>query len=274
MALTGNSAFHYALLMKPNLESIVLAGVLLLASDVLRAEVREWTRASDGKKISAEFVAMKDANTVTIKMINGGTFDVPLASLSPEDGAYAKEVAAKMAGGSPPSPPAAAGTSAAALPEGETTVTLKGVHLCCGDCVDAVAKIGSDETNPIPAGVVITGDRKEGAIVVKAPTGKDAQAALRAVVSAGFYGVSDHEAVKIADLRADDFTADTMVVRDAHLCCGGCVRAFNKAVESVEGVENSEAKTGSSRVQISGKGFKPYEVLKALREAGFGGSFQ
>jgi len=122
--------------------------------------------------------------------------------------------------------------------------------------------------------VTLTGSRKDGTIVVKAPTGKDAQAALRAVLAAGFYGVSDVAAVSIPELKPDDFTTDTMVVRDPHLCCNGCVRAFTKAVESVEGVESCDAKGGSARVQITGKGFKPYEVMKALREAGFGGSFQ
>lgn len=212
---------------------------------------------------------MKDANTVTIKMQNGQTFDVPLASLSTEDGAYAKEMASKKPGGT------SASTGAKpAVPEGETTVTLSKVHLCCGDCVDAVAKIGLSSENPIPAGVTITGDRSAKSIIVKAASGKDAQAALRAVVLAGFYGISDNPSVLIADLKQDDFKADTMVIRDPHLCCGGCVRAFAKAVKSVEGVEECEAKEGAKSVKVNGKEFKPMEVMKALREAGFGGSFQ
>jgi mercuric ion binding protein len=251
----------------------ILATLVLLSTSASRGEVREWTRAADGRKISAEFVAMKDANTVTIKARNGQTYDLPLASLSPEDGAYAKEAAAKMVGAPGAGATAPTGPKPA-LPEGETTVTLSKVHICCGDCVDAVAKIGLDPKNPIPAGVTITADRGNEAIVVKAPTGKDAQAALRAVVGAGFYGVSDHPAVLIPDLKPDDFTAETMVVRDTHLCCGGCVRAFTKAVESVEGVESCEAKSGATSAKVAGKGFKPYEVMKALREAGFGGSFQ
>lgn len=259
--------------MKSHLAPCVFAAALLVFTTTSRGEVREWTRASDGKKISAEFVALKDPGTVTIKTADGRTFDVPLASLAPEDGAYAKEAAAKIAGGAAP----ATTPSSEAKPapsEGGTTVTLSQVHICCGDCVEAVSKIGQDEKNPVPAGVTITGDRSAKTIVVKAPSIKDAQGALRAVVAAGFYGVSDNPAVTIPDLKQDDFKADTMVVRDAHLCCNGCVRAFSKAVESIDGVESCEAKTGSTRVQISGKEFKPYEVMKALREAGFGGAFQ
>lgn len=259
--------------MKRVFDAKVVAAVLLLLTCASHGEVREWTRATDGRKITAEFVAMKDANTVTIKTQGGQTFDVPLASLSPEDGAYAKEAAAKM-GGAPGAGGSASAGPKPALPEGETTVTLSKVHICCGDCVDAVAKIGLDPKNPIPAGVTISADRGNESIIVKASSGKDAQAALRAVVAAGFYGVSDHPAVVIPDLKPDDFTADTMVVRDTHLCCGGCVRAFTKAVESVEGVESCEAKNGANSVKVAGKGFKPHDVMKALREAGFGGSFQ
>lgn len=258
--------------MKTPVFLISFVGATLLTSVSLKAEIREWTRASDGRKISAEFAGMKDEGIVKIKMANGQIFEVPLTGLSPEDNAYVKEVNAKMAGGGTAAP--AAGGEKAVVPEGETTVTLSNVHICCGDCVDAVAKIGSSDTNPIPVGVTLTADRKTESIIVKAPTGKDAQAALRAIQKAGFYGVSDNPAVSIPDLKPDDFTTDTMVIRDPHLCCGGCVKAFSKAVESVDGVESCEAKVGSARVEVKGKGFKTYEVMKALREAGFSGTFQ
>ena len=65
----------------------------LLALPRAEAEVREWTRASDGRKIQAEFVGMKDDTTIQIKMTNGQTFDVPLASLSEADNAFVKELA-------------------------------------------------------------------------------------------------------------------------------------------------------------------------------------
>lgn len=250
--------------------SLVAAALAILFSPgSLLAEIREWTRASDGRKISAEFAGMKDESTVKIKMSNGQIFEVPLTGLSADDNAYIKEASAKMAGGTSP-----AGGAAPAVPAGETTVTLSKVHICCGDCVDAIASIGSDSENPIPVGVTITGDRKTESIIIKAPTGKDAQAALRAVTKAGFYGVSDNPAVSIADLKADDFTTTTMVIRDPHLCCGGCVKAFTKAIEAVEGVESVEAKVGSARVQVTGKDFKTYAVMQALREAGFAATFQ
>lgn len=253
--------------------SLSLVLIAMFSSPSLDAQVRDWTRAADGKKISAEFAGMKDESTVKIKLANGQIYEVPLSGLSPGDGAYIKEAVAKEGGAMKPAAGSAT-TPAPAAPEGAVTVTLSGVHLCCKDCEEAVLKIPANEKAPIPAGVTLTPDRKEGTIVIAAPSGKDAQAALRGVIAAGFYGKSDNEAVKIADLKPDEFTASTMVVRDVHLCCSGCVKAFAKAVESVDGVKSQEAKTGSTRVTVTGEDFKTYEVMQALREAGFGGSFQ
>lgn len=249
-----------------------LALLALLTVPRLEAEVRQWTRAADGKKIEAEFVGMKDERTVKIKLANGQIYEVPLAGLSPDDNAFIQ--AASEQEGVAKSAPAAAATPAEALPEGAVTITLSEVHLCCRDCEDAVTNLAANKATPVPAGVTLTPNRQENSIVITASSGKDAQAALSSLLGAGFYGKSDHEAVKIADLKPDDFTADTMVVRNVHLCCGGCVKAFAKAVESVDGVKSHEGKTGSARVAIEGKDFKPYEVMQALRDAGLGGSFQ
>ncbi len=242
--------------------SLLAMGIVWFAVSTAPAEVREWTRASDGKKIPAEFVGLKDEATVKIKTARGQVFEVPLGNLSEEDNAYVKAAVAKEAAKNAP------------LPEGETTVTLAGAHLCCASCVEAIEGIGSDKGNSLPKGVVITADRSAKAIVVKAPNGKDAQAALLAVVEAGFYGTSDDPALAIPEIEPSDATSDTMEVRNVHLCCGGCVRPFTKAVESVDGVESCDAENGATTVTVKGKGFKPGEVMKALREAGFGGTFR
>lgn len=254
----------------------VIADLVLLAlltvPPRLEAEVRQWTRASDGKTIPAEFAGMKDERTAKIKLANGQIYEVPLAGLSPDDHAYikAKENGAIPASGSAPS----SRTPTADPPGGAVTITLSEVHLCCRDCEEAVTNVAENETTPVPAGVTLTPNRKEETIVISAPSGEAAQVALRSVLEAGFYGKSDNETVKIADLKPDDSTTDTMVVRNVHLCCGGCVKAFGRAVESVDGVKSHGAETGSTRVTVAGKDFKAYEVMQALREAGFGGSSQ
>jgi len=92
---------------------------LFIQGGSLRAEVRDWTRASDGKKISAEFAGMKDETTVKIKVANGQIYEVPVTSLSAEDQTLIKELAAKEmkpAAGTGAATPGSASPGAAAGP--------------------------------------------------------------------------------------------------------------------------------------------------------------
>jgi copper chaperone CopZ len=248
-----------------------LAALGLLTFSFAVAEVREWTREADGKKITAEFAGMKDDATIQIKMANGQIFDVPLSSLSAADNDFVKSLKKPGDGEMKESPKE---TAKGGIPEGEVTITLSGVHMCCGDCEDAVLAIKEHDKVKVDPAVEVSVNRSDNTVTIKAPSGNAAQTALRAVTASGFYGISDHATLKIADLKEDDFTTGTMVVRDPHLCCRGCVKAFTKAVEDVDGVEEVDAKPGSTRVAIKGEAFKPYEVMKALREVGIGGTFQ
>ena len=239
------------------------------------AEVREWTRASDGKKIEASFVGMKEDGVIKIKMSNGQEFDVPLSALSPADNEYVAKLTAagteKME--EKPAAPGATGAKAG-VPEGETTVTLSGVAIFCRNCVERIEGLKESEENKVDASVELTASRSDGTIIIKAPTGKLAQSAVRSIQGAGYYGTSDVPGIQMTALKEDDFTSDTMVVRDAAVICSGGVKAFEKAAESVDGVDKVDIKAGSTRVKVDGEGFKTYEVMKALREAGFGGRFQ
>lgn len=244
----------------------VATAVLFCASSMLRAELRDWTRASDGKKISAEYVGMKDESTVQIKMANGNQFDVPLSGLSEADRDYIKGLESgdkkEMAKSDP-----------AAVPEGETTVTLSGVHLSCGECEDAITGIPANEEVKVDPAVNYVVDSKAGTVTITAPSGKAAKTAVDAVSRIGFYGVSDHPTIKIADVKDEEFLSDTMRVRGVQLFCRKCIKEFEKAVESVKGVEEVDAKIGATAIQVSGEGFDCNAVIKALREAGFSASF-
>ncbi|HRQ88181.1 MAG TPA: SHD1 domain-containing protein [Bacteroidia bacterium] len=240
----------------PPLSPFLAIVVLIWGSGPAQAEVREWTRASDGKKISAEFVGMKTDGIAKIKLRNGQIFEVPVASLVPEDAEY---LASLQKGGG------------AKLPAGETVVTLSGVHLCCASCEKAVTGVAGAGGDPLLSEVQITCDRDAGTVAVKAPSGKAALAALEAMHRAGFYGVSDHSEVAMPELDDSRKSVGEMEVSGLHLCCGGCVKALTDAVKSVDGVEACEAKRGDEEAKITGKRFSPREVMAALRSAGFGG---
>ncbi len=253
---------------------LIFATFSLLVPLESNAESREWTRAADGKKIQAEFVGMKGADVIQIKMVNGQVFEVPLSSLSPADNEFValaiavkEKMAEKPEAGTPP-------VEKPALPEGEVTVTLSGVALFCRKCVDRVEGLKESEEFTIDAAVELTANRSDQTVIIKAPSAKVAQSTLKTLLSAGYYGTSDVSGVEMSKLKEDDFTTDTMVVRDAAVVCSGGVRVFEKAVEGVDGVDEVAAKEGSTRIKVDGEGFKTYDVMKALREAGFGGRFQ
>ena len=272
--------FRIVLIMKKLLFPILLIGaVMALGLNHLRAEVREWTQAATGNKISAEFVKMKDEKTVTIRMTGGKTFDVAVASLSEADQEFIKsQMAGASESASTDAPKETAGKPGE-IPEGEVTVTLSGVHMCCKGCVEAVEGIKENEDIKvvIDEEVEFSASRSDKTITIKAPSGKAAQGALKAVVAAGYYGESDHSALKIDEAKGkgSDFTTKTVQIRDVHLCCGSCVKAVKKAVESVDGVDDLEVKSGAKRFTVtSEEDFKPYDILMALRAAGFGGTWQ
>lgn len=73
-----------------------LPAVALVASLTGLAEARTWTQSSTGKKIEADFVAL-EGETVILN-VGGRKAQVPLAALSAEDQAYAKQEATKGAG--------------------------------------------------------------------------------------------------------------------------------------------------------------------------------
>ena len=265
------------------LPSLILTSLTLFTLSSLRAEVREWTQAATGNKLKAEFVKMKDEKTVTIKLVNGRTADVPVASLSDADQTYIKEKSAKADSkasmekkkdgkkGSDGKKPE--------LPKGEVTVVLSGVHICCKSCVKDVAAIKDVKKFRLDEKVEIEADKGGKTITVKAPSGEEAQRALDAIVASGFYGKSDNEAVLIDKPRGSknpDFKSNIMTVVEQHMCCGGCIKAAKKAIAGVEGVDMDalEIEKGDTRFYVKGTDFKPYDVIMALRAAGFGGKSQ
>ncbi|HBJ83461.1 MAG TPA: hypothetical protein DDZ88_06215, partial [Verrucomicrobiales bacterium] len=105
--------------------TLATIGLLSTASAQLAEEYRQWTNTA-GKQIEATLVAVDAAaKTLKIKMKDGREFDVPIASLSPEDFEYAKtRYAAMQAAPAAPvtampaaTPPATPGAPAAPAPK-------------------------------------------------------------------------------------------------------------------------------------------------------------
>ena len=62
-------------------------------------------------------------------------------------------------------------------------------------------------------------------------------------------------------------------VSGVHLCCNDCVEAVEKALKSVEGIEEHTAKSKAETFEITGE-FSPSEVLRYLRRTGLNGTIE
>lgn len=251
--------------MNPRL--ILVACVLFFCLTSHGEDLRKWTRASDQKEIMATFSGMEDPATVRITLENGQIYKVPLNSFSEADQSY---VAAKTAS----SAPAGTAPAPAADPEGPVTIVLSGVYLEAKESENAFAKIYEDEKIKVDTTVTFAVNRKDHTITVSAPDAKGARSGLSAVLQKGFYGISDHSTIKIPDQKPDDFLSDIMTVQYIPLYDSATVKDVTKAIKSVKGVEDVEAKAGGTTALVKGKEFKPYDVMMALRAIGIGGSYR
>jgi copper chaperone CopZ len=146
----------------------------------------------------------------------------------------------------------------------ETKVELKGVHLCCGACVNGAKKIlgGVD-------GVKAEVSQKEKAITITASDVKAAQKALAALADAGFHGETGNKDAAIKDdSGAAAGKVKSLTVSGIHNCCPACCKAIKATVKKVEGVTGDTAKPKETTFTVSGD-FDAAALVKALNEAGF-----
>jgi len=145
----------------------------------------------------------------------------------------------------------------------ETTVELKGVHLCCGGCTDAV-----DEAAASVRGVKSRCHMGNRSVTLTGSPDALRQA-LDAVAAAGFHGETgdDQLAMKTqGDLPQGKVKA--LKLSGIHNCCDPCCDAIKGAVRSVPGVTGDSATPGEPDFEVTGD-FQADALLKALHAAGF-----
>lgn len=146
----------------------------------------------------------------------------------------------------------------------ETTVELKGVHLCCGACVKAVGGILKDIE-----GVKGKCDQKNKTVTITATDDATAQKALDALAAKGFHGDSGNKDVAMKDdSKAPKGKVKELTVTGAHNCCPMCCKAIKATVKKVDGVTSDNAKPKADTFTVKGD-FDAGELIKALNEAGF-----
>lgn len=147
--------------------------------------------------------------------------------------------------------------------QADEKVTLSGVHNCCGGCTATINKaVGS------VAGVTcaVAADK----VSLSAANAGDLQKAVDALVAAGYTGTSDNAAVKVNAGSGPDEKVSSLTVTGAHMCCGGCVAAADKAIKSVPGVKSHDITAGAASFKVEGE-FNAKALMEALAKAGFTG---
>lgn len=147
-------------------------------------------------------------------------------------------------------------------------VEVKGVHICCGQCVKLV-----DKALTGVAGVTNgKGDMAAKIVTFDAAADKAAEAGIKALADGGFHGAARHGDKDLAFPASgakQDGKASSINLGSVHLCCGQCVTAVNKAVKAVDGVSDVAADREKFTVTVSGTNVSVAAVVKALNDAGF-----
>jgi periplasmic mercuric ion binding protein len=146
----------------------------------------------------------------------------------------------------------------------ETTVEVKGVHLCCGACVKGVAAAlkGIDGVKPAC-------DQKAKTVTITATDEAAAQKALDALFGAGYFGTIEAKGFTVQPVsNLPTGKVKSLSLSNSHNCCKQCCVAIKKAVGAVSGVSSDTAQPKKADFDVTGD-FEAAAVVKSLNDAGF-----
>ncbi len=143
----------------------------------------------------------------------------------------------------------------------EASLTLSGVHNCCGGCEKGIVKAIESVKG---ATAVVDGET----VTITAKNTPTAKKALEALQEAGYTGTG--EGIDAPKAAASTRTLKGATVSGAHLCCKKCVTAVEKAVASVKGVTGHSIESKASEFTVEGE-FSEGDLIAALNQAGFHG---
>ena len=151
----------------------------------------------------------------------------------------------------------------------ETKLEVKGVHLCCGNCVKIVGSILGKIDGVTPSCDRVKGKPSEGKVTIVATDDKTAQKALDALAAGGFHGrTGKGNKLRIKrDSGAKKGKVSRLTVTGAHNCCGMCVKIIKTVLSKVDGVSGDDVTPKAKSFVVEGD-FNPRAVVRALNRAG------
>ncbi len=155
----------------------------------------------------------------------------------------------------------------------ETTITMTGVHNCCGSCAKGITKAGS-----IGEGVTIDVPEKSTTVTITSKKKGDAMKAAEAIIGAGYFGkIEGAEPSKSASKPTASTKPEAKMtkatVSGVHLCCKKCETAVANAVKTIPGITKSDIVAKSTSFTVEGD-FTKAELTAALNDAGFAGDIK
>ena len=155
----------------------------------------------------------------------------------------------------------------AASVQAETTLTMTGVHNCCGSCAKGIIKAAADLKD-----VTVTVPEKGTTVTIVSKKKGDAKKAAEAIIAAGYYGKFEGQDEVSSSSNATAKMAKA-TVSGVHLCCKKCVTAAEGAVKSVSGVSSYEIVSKADSFTVEGE-FSKSDLAAALNAAGFAGDIK
>ncbi len=150
------------------------------------------------------------------------------------------------------------------------TVTVKGVHMCCGGCKSLAESALADLTGVDK----VVCDLNTKAIEFKAADEKAVARGIKALAEAGFYGKASHQKKAVAFPKSGakkGVKSNVVLLSGVHLCCTACVTASHKALLKVKGVAVIDIDRNAKSIKLTGDAMDPLQIVEALNRAGFFG---
>jgi copper chaperone CopZ len=162
----------------------------------------------------------------------------------------------------------------AASVRAETTITMTGLHNCCGSCAKGITKAGTS----VGEGVTIDVPEKSTTVTITSKKKGDAMKAVEAIIAAGYFGKIEggppaKTASKSAVTTKSEGKMTKATVSNVHLCCKKCETAAANAVKTVPGITKSDIVAKSTSFTVEGE-FTKAELTAALNDAGFAGDIK
>ena len=150
------------------------------------------------------------------------------------------------------------------------TVTVKGVHLCCGGCTAGA----TESLEAVKSVEKISCDLNSKVISFEVPDEKTAQLAIDSLAKGGFFGTATHgdKALKYPDAGAKKGAkANEVTIYGLHLCCDSCVTQAQEALTKSNRISSMEFDRAKGTVRLIGQEIDLQETIGLLNKAGYYG---